>query len=73
MPSLTTIQTICGSILLLAILAGLFALVWHGSITGAAALAVVATIAAAAIGALAHSNGVTAGAEAARRQPEAKQ
>lgn len=35
---------ICGTVLLAAILAGLFILVWHGSIAGGALLGVVGTV-----------------------------
>lgn len=39
-----TVAWICGTILLVAILAGLFVLVWHGSIAGGALLGVVGTV-----------------------------
>jgi hypothetical protein len=44
-----TVAWICATALLVVILAGVFALAWHGSITGAAVVGVVTTIAAAAL------------------------
>lgn len=60
-----TIAWICGTALLLAVLGGVFALVWHGSITGVEALSVVGTILAAAVGMLGVHAGVAMGAKSA--------
>lgn len=60
-----SMSTISGAVLLLAVLAGVFALCWHGSITGGAALGVVGTVIGIAGGAFAVHSGVKAGATAA--------
>lgn len=62
-------SVVCGTVLLLAVLAGIFVLVWHGSVTGEAALAVVATIVGIGGGAFAVHTGTSAGAKAATRKP----
>jgi hypothetical protein len=65
MPDASTVQTICGSLLLGLVLAGVFFLAYHGTITGDAALAVVGTIVGAGVGTLAHQSGAKVGARAA--------
>lgn len=68
----STASIIAGSVLLLAILAGVFTLTWHGDLTGGAALGVVGTIIGIASGAFAVHTGVSAGAKAALAQPTSK-
>ncbi len=65
----STVTVVCGTAILLAILGGLFALTWHGSISGRDALTDIGIIAAAAIGALGVHAGVKAGASAASPPP----
>lgn len=60
-----TITMICGTILLLAVLVGVFFLAYHGTISGGAALSVIGTIVGAGVGTLAHQSGVVSGAKAA--------
>ena len=64
-----TIAWICGTVLLLVILGGAFALAWHGSITGAALLGVLGVIVGIAGGALGVHAGVTAASNVASSQP----
>ncbi len=56
---------VCGTLLLIAILAGVFALAWHGTLTGTQALQVVMVIVALAGGVL----GVHVGISAAQQPP----
>lgn len=60
---------ICGTVILLAVLGGVFALAWHGTITGGAVVGIVATIVALAGGILGVHTGVRqSGALMARRE-----
>lgn len=54
-----------GAAILLGVLAGVFALAWHGTISGGEAMTVVTSITAAAAGIFAVHSGVHAGARAA--------
>jgi hypothetical protein len=54
------------TVIVLAILVGLFGLVWHGSLAGTDVLPLVAGLATAAVGIFGVAHGVQAGAKAAR-------
>jgi hypothetical protein len=56
--------TICATILLALIVAGLFVLAWHGTITGGDAIGIVGGIVAALLGMLGVHTGVSAAATA---------
>ena len=60
-----TVAWICGTVLLITVLVGLFVLVWHKSIAGTDALGVVGTIVAVGVGALGVHAGVAAGTKSA--------
>ncbi len=59
----------CATALLLAILGGLFTLVWHGSVSGTDAMVTITAIVGIAGGAFAVHSGVNAGAQAANTIP----
>ena len=63
------IVVIAVATLLLAILAGLFALVWHGSVSGDQALVLVGAMVTALLGIVGVHSGVSAGAKAAKMPP----
>lgn len=58
---------IAGTVLLLAVLAGVFVLAWHGTISGGEAMTVVISIVSLAGGILAVHSGVSAGGKASSR------
>lgn len=62
----------CATALIAVILVGLFVLCWHGSLSGAAVLPVVASIASAAVAIFGVGHGVNAGARAALKAPPSK-
>lgn len=66
------ILIIAAAALLALILGGMFALVWHGSISGTDALVLVGAIVTALLGIFGVHTGVNAGAKAALAQPTAK-
>ncbi len=57
--------TYCGTLMLLAVLAGVFTLAWHGTFTGAEAFGIVTAI----IGIAGGIFGVHSGVSAARQPP----
>ncbi len=63
------VLVVCGTVLLLAILGGIFALAWHGTFTGAEVFGLVTAIIGIAGGAFAVHSGVNAGAQAANTIP----
>lgn len=50
---------VCGTVILLAVLAGVFALAWHGVVTGSAVIVIVSTIVAGALGLIGGHVGAT--------------
>lgn len=52
----------CGTLILLAVLGGIFALAWHGTISGGDAIGIIGTISGVGIGAFGVHAGVKAGA-----------
>lgn len=71
MRNLGVVGAICGTVLLLAVLGGVFALAWHGTVTGHDAIVVVTTIVAIAGGALAVVGGGNAVGSAAAKHAAA--
>lgn len=61
------VQWLCATTLLLAVLAGVFVLAWHGTLTGTEAITIVTTIVGIAGGAFAVHAGVNVGAKALQR------
>lgn len=53
---------VCGTVILLAVLGGIFGLAWHGTITGGDAVAIIGTISGVGVGAFGVHAGVKAGA-----------
>jgi hypothetical protein len=64
MPNDSTTFTVCSTVILLAVLAGIFALAWHGIFTGAEVFGLVTSIIGIAGGAFAVHSGVKAGGRA---------
>lgn len=62
-------NVVCGTLILLAILGGVFALAWHGTLTSAETYGILTTIIAIAGGAFAVHQGVKVGSEAANTIP----
>lgn len=60
---LTLVNSVCGTVMLLAVLAGVFTLAWHGTISGGEAMTVVVSIVSLAGGIFAVHSGVNAGAQ----------
>lgn len=58
-------NVICGTVLLLAVMAGIFVLTWHGTISGGEAITMATAIVGIAGGAFAVHAGVKAGSSAA--------
>lgn len=69
-----TVAWVCGTVIILAVLGGLFVLVWHGALAGVAVLGVVGTITAAVLGAIGAKSAITSSLVAAnyvaRKAPE---
>ena len=65
------ILVVAGTVVILAVLAMLGALTWHGSVTGTQAMLVISPVAVAAVAVLGVHAGVSAGAKAqqAKNQP----
>lgn len=59
------VNVVCGTLLLLAVLAGVFVLAWHGTLTSAEVYGTVTTIISIGGAAFAVSHGVNAGKKAA--------
>jgi hypothetical protein len=65
------INVICGTVLLVTILVGVFALAWHGTLDGAVTAGILTAVIGIAGGAFAVQQGVKAGSEAANTIPTA--
>jgi hypothetical protein len=60
------VQWICATVMIVAVLGGMFALAWHGTVSSTELVTVVTTIIAIAGGAFAVHAGVNSGAKAAK-------